>query len=146
MARVIIELPEQFNYSTELQVQFSNVNMGKHLGAEQILPLVIEAQMRFLRDLGYLSDDINIEGLSLIMADSATIYKAQAFYGETLLIEVRVRDFSKYSCDFVYRMTNKATRAEIARVKTGMMFFDYEKQKPHPVPDEFRRKIAVAVI
>ena len=143
MARVIIDLPEQFNYSTELQVQFSNVNMGKHLGAEQILPLVIEAQMRFLSHLGYHPDDLDIEGVSLIMADSATIYKAQAFYGETLLIEVSVNDFSRSSCDFIYRIMNKSTGAEVARVKTGMMFFDYEDQKPCPVPDGFRAKMTV---
>jgi len=137
MTRVHIDLPEKFVFSTEVQVSISDINHGMHLGADRVLPLVLETQMRFLRQLGY-SGLTGIEGVPYIMSDSAIVYASEAAYGDRLKIELAVCDFQKYSCDFIYRISQCETGREVARVKTGIFFLDYEKRVPLGVPDKFK--------
>ncbi len=48
-----------------------------------------------------------------------------------------VTDFNPYGCDFVYRVTEKASGREVARAKTGIVFFDYRQRTVQPVPSVF---------
>ena len=75
------------------------------------------------------------------MIDAGVQYKSEGFYGDELLVEVAVNDFTGIGCDFIYRVTNKNTLKEIALAKTGIVFFNYEKRKTVPVPLEFKKKI-----
>ncbi len=140
MARVKINLPRAFPFSTEIPIRISDINYGGHLGHDSILPIVHEARLKFLASIGY--SELDIEGLSYIMADAAIVYIAQAFHGQTLVIEIGVQDFTKKGCDFVYRLSDEETGAEVARVKTGMVFFDYRREKLVEVPQGFREKFS----
>jgi len=48
-----------------------------------------------------------------------------------------VGDFNKYGCDFFYKVVRKNGGKEVARAKTGIVFFDYNRQKMVPVPAAF---------
>ncbi len=72
------------------------------------------------------------------MTDAIIVYKSEGFYGDTLTIDVAVGDFGRSGCDFFYRLTNKLTRKEIARAKTGIVFFDYKTRKVVSIPECFR--------
>ena len=135
MARVKIDLPEAFPFSTEVSIRISDINYGGHLGHDAILPLAHEARISFLTSMGYTEGDI--EGCTYIMADAVIVYKSQAFHGQVLKIEIGVRDFSRNGCDFIYRLSDRATGVEIARVKTGMVFYDYHAGKVARVPEGF---------
>ena len=136
MARIRIKLPERFEYATEIPVRISDINFANHLGHEKILPLVHEVRVRFLNKHGY--SELEIDGYGLIMADSAIVYQSEAFYGDILKIEIAANEFTKYGFDFVYKLTNKKTDEEVARAKTGFIFFDYEKREKAEVPQKFR--------
>ncbi|ALG67842.1 acyl-CoA thioesterase [Beggiatoa leptomitoformis] len=139
MARLILELPEQFTFTTEIPVLIGHINYGGHVGNDAILSLIHEARFRYLKQLGYCSE-LDIEGLGMIMTDTAIIYKAEAFHGETMLVQVTPQDFNKYGCDFIFKLTNQQTGKEIARAKTGIVFFDYLQRKVVEIPTEFRKK------
>jgi acyl-CoA thioester hydrolase len=139
MVRIRIDLPDEFDFSTDFQVSVSDINYGMHLGADRVLPLVLETQMRFLAHLGY-EGLTGIEGVPYIMSDSAIVYKSEAGYGEELKIEVAVVDFQKNGFDFVYRISRSKNLEEVARVKTGMLFLDYEKKVLLEVPEKFRAR------
>ncbi|MBS1247810.1 MAG: thioesterase, partial [Proteobacteria bacterium] len=81
-------------------------------------------------------------GVGLIMADSVIVYKSEAFPGEMLEIAVGVTDFNPYGCDFVYRATEKTSGREVARAKTGIVFFDYARRVIQRVPPAFRELFA----
>lgn len=127
MPRIKIELPEKFIYSTEIPVRITDINYGGHLGNDSLLSIVHEARVRFLKHLGYSESDV--EGNGTIMIDAAIQYKSEGFYGDELIVEIAVNDFSGIGCDFVFRITNKNTLKEIALVKTGIVFFNYKKEK-----------------
>lgn len=140
MARVKLELPDHFDFSTELSVRIGDVNYGGHLGNDAVLSLIHEARVQLLRQHGY--TELDIDGASIIMADSIIVYKSEGFHGDLLVVEVAVGDLQNASCDFVYRLTLKETGKEIARAKTGIVFYDYTLKKTISVPAQFRKKFA----
>ena len=48
MARIKLDLPERFPFSTELRVRITDVNYGGHMGNDSLLGLLHEARVRFL--------------------------------------------------------------------------------------------------
>ncbi|MFI5236474.1 MAG: acyl-CoA thioesterase [Ignavibacteriales bacterium] len=139
MPRIKIAIPEKFIFNTTIPIRVTDINYGGHLGNDSLLSIIHEARVRFLTHLNY--SESNVESVGIIMIDSAIQYKSEGFYGDELLVEIAVNDFSGIGCDFVYRVTNKNSNKEIAVAKTGIVFFDYEKRKTAPVPAEFKSKI-----
>ncbi len=137
MSRVRLDLPERFLFATEVALRVSDINYGGHLGNDAVLSLAQEARMRFLQSHGW--SEQNVDGVGIIMTDAVVVYRSQAFYGDVLTIDVAVADLQQLRCDFLFRMVNKASGKEVARVKTGIAFFDYANRTPSPVPPAFRR-------
>ena len=139
MSRIKIELPEKFIYKTEIPIRITDINYGGHFGNDSLLSIVHEARIRFFKSLGF--EELDVEGVGIIMIDAQIQYKQEGFYGDILIIEIALTEFTSVGCDFVYRVTNKSTNKDIALAKTGIVFFDYEKRKSAPVPAEFKNKI-----
>jgi len=132
MPRIELELPDTFLFTIEIPIRISDINYGNHLGNDAVLSLMHEARLRFLAQYGF--SETNIGGSGMIMVDSAVIYLSQAFYGDILSIDITITDFHKYGFDLFYRLTNTHTTKEVARGKTGMLCFDYEKKRIASVP------------
>jgi len=139
MARIKIQIPEKFIYKTEIPIRITDINYGGHFGNDSLLSIVHEARIRFFKSLGF--EELDVEGVGIIMIDAQIQYKQEGFYGDILIIEIALTEFTSVGCDFVYRVTNKNTNKEIALAKTGIVFFDYEKRKTASVPAEFKKKI-----
>lgn len=142
MARIKLELPETFPFSTEITVRITDLNYGGHLGNADTLVLIHEARVRFLKSFGY--SEIDIEGYGTIMTDAVIQFKSQAFAGDVLVAEVAVADFSRLGCDIYYRLTNKETGGVVATAKTGVSVFDYKNQKRISPPAAFIEKLQQA--
>lgn len=142
MPRIKFDFPDQFHFSTEIPLRITDINYGGHLGNDAVLSLAHEARVRFFHEHGW--TEFDVEGVSIIMADAAIMFKAEGFYGEVLLIEVAVDDMTELGCDLLYKLTSKESGKEIARVKTGIVFFDYKSRKPTHMPESFRSAFAAA--
>lgn len=136
MARINLEMPDNFPYSTDISVHISEINFAHHVGADGMLSLMHEARISFLKNYGY--KEYDVEGLGIIIADSVVLYKSEAFHGDVLEVSVTVADFSRYGCDIFYRLIKKGTNKEVARAKTGILFFDYQKREKAEVPEKFK--------
>ena len=139
MARIKLDMPDNYLFSSEMAVRIGDINYGGHLGNDAVLSLIHEARVRFLRKYGY--TEMDVEGFGIIMTDSAIVYKAEGFYGDRVQIDVTVADFNKYGCDLYYLLSNKETAVEIAHAKTGIVFFDYDARKVVTVPEPFRSNL-----
>ncbi len=142
MARIKIELPESFLFQTALPIYISHINYGNHLDNVALLTLVSEARMRFFKHLGFSEGDI--DGAGIIVADAAIQYRSEAFHGETLVFDMTVADIGRVGCDLLYRVSKQDSQQEVARGKTGIVFFDYLLREPVPVPGSFLKKIGQA--
>ena len=140
MARKTIDLPETFIYSTDYRVLYSEVNSVNHLGADRVLPIAMEAQLRFIKHLGY-SDAMSFEDAGLIMAHSEVQYISEADYGDQLNIELSPANFTNKSFELLYKISNLSKEQEMARVATTLLFFDYEQSQVIPIPTTFMQRI-----
>ena len=140
MARVIIELPEHFLFTTDIPIYIGHINYGHHLDNAALIGLLSEARVRFFKSLGY--TELDVEGVGIVVADAAMQYKSEAFHGETLIVEMTPQDFNRYGCDLVFRMTELSTRREVARGKIGVVFIDRTARKPAPIPETVRERLA----
>ena len=139
MARIKLDLPARFPFQTTLTVRVTDLNYGNHLGNDALLGLVHEARVRYLASLGY--TELDIEGVGILMADCAIVYKAQGGLGERLTLAVAAGEFARTGCDLFYRVTRE-DGTELARAKTHIVFFDYQAQAVRPVPEPFRRRVS----
>lgn len=136
MARITIDLPEVFPFSTELEVRITDINYGQHLGNDAVLALAHEARVRFLSAHGMSEKDVG--GCGLIMADAAIVFQSQGCYGQRLRISMAISEPSAAGFDFVYHMCDAQTGAEVARVKTGMVCFDYARKRIARMPEALK--------
>ncbi|OWY40501.1 thioesterase [Xenophilus sp. AP218F] len=140
MARIQIPLPERFSFETCLSVRIGDINYGGHLANDALLRLAHEARLRWLRCLGYASETA-IEGAGIIIADAAVCYRAEAFHGDALRFALAADDLNRHGFDLLYAVSDDKTGKEVARLKTGVVFFDYQKRKVAPMPEIFAGKL-----
>lgn len=140
MARIQIEMPDAYLFSTVLTVRINDINYGGHLSNDAVLSMAHEARLQFLKQYGY--TELDVEGMSLIMGDAAIVYKSEGFHADPINIEIALTDFHKYGCDVVYRFSHATTNKDVAHVKTGILFFDYTERKIQRIPPAFQAKFA----
>jgi acyl-CoA thioester hydrolase len=140
MARIHIDLPGEFVFSTEIPIMIGDINRGNHLAWNAVLLILEEARIRFLNSLDF--RDENVNGVSFIVVDAAIMYRRQGHHGQMLKVEIAVQDFSSKGCDIVFRISDAGTGEEMVRAKTGVLFYDYRRQKVAAVPEEFKEKVA----
>ena len=139
MSRVKIETPEKFIFKTEIPIRITDINYGGHFGNDSLLSIIHEARVRFFNSLGFA--ELDVEGVGIIMTDAEVQYKTEGFYGDILIVEIALTDFSSIGCDFIYRITNKIVPKEIAVAKTGIAFFDYTQRKTVRIPEAFKNRV-----
>lgn len=141
MARVTIDLPETFLFTTEIPVRASDLNYGNHLGHDSVLTIVQEARILFYRHLGF-QNELSFEGpVGQVIADAAVVYRSESFLGDILVCSIAATDFTRYGFDLLYLIINKATDKEVARAKTRIVCFDYEQRKKAVMPDVLVQKL-----
>lgn len=141
MARIQIRLPGQFAFSTDITLYQSHMNYGGHLDNALLLSVVSEARVRFFQSLGY--TELDIEGVGIVISDAALQYRSEAFHGEVMVVRMGASDLGRKGFDMVWSMTERSSQREVARGKTGVVFFNYETRKVAPMPAAFREKLAI---
>lgn len=140
MSRVKIELPSAWAFCTEVPVRITDINYGNHMGNDAFLGIVHEARMRWLGQFGW--TELLFDKVGLIMVDIAVRFKSQAVYGDVLTVSVAPVELTRLGFDLVYLAVKKSSGVEVARARTGMIFFDYTNNKMTPMPEAFRSALA----
>lgn len=142
MARIKLEMPDFFSFSTSFAVRITDLNYGSHVGNDTVLSFLHEARMQFLQSLGY--SELNFEGTSLIMSDVVIEFKKEILYGDTVILSVGAREFSRVGFDLFYKLEKKAAPENkvLALAKTGMVCFDYSSKKVSQLPESACRKLS----
>lgn len=136
MARIEIPLPEVKLFTTEIEVPINLINYGGHLGNDSVLTLAHEARLRFLKSRGL--TELDVGGPGIIAADAAVVYRSEAFHGERLRIEIGAGEVSRVGFELLYLITEVTSGREVARVRTGLVCFDYGARKVARLPEGLR--------
>jgi acyl-CoA thioesterase FadM len=142
MARIKIELPEEFCFATKIPVRITDINFGGHVGNDTILSIVHETRAQFFKQCGY--DELNFGGVGTIMSDVAIEYKNQTYYGDEIISSVAVGEITKVAFDLFYKLEKKSPTGKlvpVALAKTWMVCYDYAQKKVAAIPGEALKKI-----
>lgn len=141
MARIKVELPGNFSFSTSISIRITDLNYGGHVGNDTILSLIHEGRVQFLGQFGL--EELKFAGVGLIMGDVAIEFKNELFHGDVVKVSVAATEFTKVSFDLYYKLEKISGSATepVAFAKTGMICFDYEKKKVVSIPAGIREKI-----
>ncbi|MBO9659775.1 MAG: acyl-CoA thioesterase [Chitinophagaceae bacterium] len=142
MARIRLEMPSDYSFSTLIPVRITDINYGGHMGNDAVLSLIHEARVQYLRSFGY--SELDFAGVALIMADVGIEFKKELFYGETVNASVCAGDFTKLSFDLFYKLEKEVDGnwQTVALAKTGMVCYDYANKKVSALPAEAKEKLS----
>lgn len=135
MARVKVSMPEEFLYSMQYSVRFSDLDYARHLNSVAMVHILHEARLQFLASLGL--TEANIFGLGMVVTDMAIDYRSESFAKDVLVIDVGVARFNKYGCDICFQITNSALEKVVCNAKQAIVFFDFDRHKIAAVPPAF---------
>jgi acyl-CoA thioesterase FadM len=141
MARIKIDMPERFAFSTTIPVRIGDVNYGGHVGNDAIVSILHDARLQYLASIG--CTELDFFGTGLIMADLAVTYKGEAFYGDALVVEVTPGELSSVGFTLFYRFSTwrNGAAVPVTEAQTGMVCFDYNARKVARLPAAFKEKI-----
>ena len=135
--RIKIPSPDPVIFTTEIPVRIYDLNYGKHLGNDSVLSLAHEARLQWLKSMGFKHEMDFGNNIGFIMTDAAVMYLGEGFYADLLEVKLGLADIHKKGFDVLYSLIRKEDQKEIARVKSGILFFDYENKKLVNVPVNF---------
>lgn len=141
MGRTKLIIPDTFCFRQAVQVRISDINYGNHVSNQVYLSYMHEARKKWLESLGYEDEVRGVEGVGLIMADAVVVYRAETFYGETVLVDIAVEDLRHNGFDIMYRLTGQNSGKELTRGKTSMVCFAYEARKVTDMPTALRERL-----
>lgn len=130
MSRINLIIPEKAIYHHQFLVRIDDINYGGHMGNDSVLKYAHETRLRYLKSIG--ASEINLLGGSLIMADAVVLFKSEAFHGDLIDGFLFYSNITSYGFDLIYLY--KRDDIEIARVKTGLIFYNYTLKKISKAP------------
>ena len=138
MARVKLELPENFLTTITIPIRITDLNYGKHVGNDSFVSIIHEARVQWLHQ-HHLSE-LGINGTGLIMSDLAVEFKQESYYGDIINIKIGAAEISKVSFELYYSLSTTRNDKNIllANAKTGMVCYDYAAKKVTAIPDALK--------
>jgi acyl-CoA thioester hydrolase len=136
MARVELELPPSFLFTMDVPLRVSDMNYANHLGNDRVLALAQEVRVAWLASVGL--SELDVGGVGIILADAMVEYRAEGRQGMVLDAALGVGEVRSRSVELFYRFTDRASGQELARVKTGVLCFDYQARKVVGLTDRLR--------
>ena len=141
MARVKIDLPDNFSFSITIPIRVTDLNYAGHVGNNNILSIIHEVRVQYFIHHGY--SELDLGGVGTIMSDVAIEYKSEVFHGEEIIASVALGEVTKVAFDLFYKLEKRSGDKLItaALAKTWMVCYDYRQKKVTAIPEEVITKI-----
>jgi acyl-CoA thioester hydrolase len=124
-----------YRFSTTLEVRWRDVDALDHVNTAVYFNYLEQARLHYMRELGFLPP--NSTDVGVIIAEASCQFKSPLKLGEQVTIRARVSEFRRSSFIFEYRIEGESGRLA-ATAQTVLVCYDYEGQRPSPIPDEWR--------
>ena len=142
MARVKIDAPAKFPFSTTIPIRITDINFGGHVGNDTILSIIHEARAKFFTHCGY--TELNFGGVGTIMSDVAIEYKDQVYYGDEIIAFIAVGEITKVAFDLFYKLDKISVdgkQTTVALAKTWIVCYNYDLKKVAAIPEKAIKSI-----
>ena len=81
-------------------------------------------------------------GPGFIMARAEVDFRAQARYGDELEVRLSLEAVGRTSFTYTYEVVATPGDRLVAAAKTVQVWFDYDAERPVPIPDDLRAQLA----
>src|ERR1043165_1149747 len=138
------DLDGDFAHRHDVEVRLSDTDAMGHVNNARYLTYVEIARVAYYEQVTGNALPIGVHGAEegMILAEIRMTYRSPAFYGETVTIETRVERIGTSSFAMVHRITAPRSRYGPARLiavaDSVLVSYDYQQERPIPVPDEWR--------
>ena len=139
MPRLKLDYPACPLFTTDIPIRITDINYGDHLAHDRLVSILHEVRVRFFRTFGF--EEHDIEGRGILLVDLVVTYQREAFYGQTLRVDVAIGEAASRGCDLLYRVTDAGNDEAVALAKTGIVFIDRASRRVVPIPPAFRALI-----
>lgn len=129
---------DPFRFSTILEVRWRDLDPLGHVNNAVYFTYLEQARTHYLRELGIASSDP--AGIGIILAEASCQFKSPLELSERVTIHTRVSQLRNSSFIFEYRAEGEDGRL-VATARTVQVCYDYQAQRPIPIPDEWREAI-----
>lgn len=133
MARMKLELPDKWQFETEIRVRITDLNYGNHLANQHLLTYAHEARVRFFDKYGF--SELDFGGVALIQSDAAVTYKLEAHYGDVLKIQMTAVREGRAAFNIYYQVLNQENK-QVAGMRTAILCYDYDAKKVVSIPEK----------
>ena len=138
------DIPGDFAHRHTVEVRLSDTDAMGHVNNARYLTYVEIARVAYYEEVTGNPLPIGAHGAEegMILAEIRMTYRSPAFYGETITVETRVERIGRTSFGMVHRMTAPESRYGSARLiavaESVLVSYDYQQERPIPVPDDWR--------
>ena len=126
-----------FRHRTPLEVRFRDIDAFGHVNNAVFSSYLEQARIRYLLDA---LEQPRFERLPLILARVELDYRAPITFGEPIEVLTRVDWIGRSSIAMSHELLAAGHLA--AQASTVLVTYDYDRAKPMPVPDDWRRRLA----
>ena len=133
-------MTDEFRHRTPVQVRFRDIDAFGHVNNAVFFSFVELARIRYLLDV--LEPSEPFDRLPLILARVELDFRSPILFGEEVSVESRVDRIGRTSFGMSHRMTAGSDGRLVAEVASVLVTYDYATERPIPVPDAWRRRIA----
>lgn len=131
---------KQFEFKHLEKVRYSDCDMHQHLNHARYLSFLEQARVEYFRKIGFLTGT-DWKAIPFIIVSAHCDYRAPAYLGDEVEVAVGVSSIGNTSFRFDYEIKDLKTKKLLAEAYTVQVMYDYEKMKPIPVSESFKRKI-----
>jgi acyl-CoA thioester hydrolase len=141
------DLPGGFPHRLAVDVRFGDTDAMGHANNSRFLTYCESARIAYWEAVTGEPFALATHGQqeSMILAEIRVTFRAQAYFGDRLTVESRVTRIGRTSFTLEHRITAAPSAHGAARlvvVAEGVqVLFDYETDRPRPIPDELVEKI-----
>jgi acyl-CoA thioester hydrolase len=123
-------------FTTDIQMRFRDIDGMGHVNNAVYLSYTELARTQFyMKHAGKRT----LEDIDFILAHVDIDFESQAVWGDEIRVTTWPSKIGTSSFALTYEVSERRTGRVLARVKSVMVAYDYEKKKSKPIPPEFRK-------
>lgn len=130
-----------FKFKTHIQLRFKDTDQMGHVNNANHLTYFELARMDYFK--GVIDEKIEWNRRGIILAHIEVDYKSPILLEDEVWVYTRVSKIGNTSFEMEYSIerTNSGVALIAAEGKSVQVCYDYEKNRPVPVPESWKRKV-----
>ena len=129
----------EFRFFIHIEVRYSDIDAMNHANNAVYFTYLEQARFHYLKHLDLIGSDVSNPGF--VIAEACCTFKQPIFLGQNIIARIRATELKNSSFAFEYSLDDVDTGRVLATGRTVQVCYDYESNKPIPIPYEWRARI-----